>query len=112
MDFVAQEQIDQNDYDAAIKTLTSILAIRRKRLTRRQRKDKRTTNLREKSEVARTLGTFATVLRMKGENKQALMLYTEARRLLLANGISEDSEVIVNLDKDMQEWRSGDLVDL
>lgn len=112
MDLVAQEQINQNEYDAAIKTLTSILAIRRERLTRRQRKDKRTSNLREKSEVARTLGTFATVLRKKGESKQALMLYSEARRLLLANGIPEHSEVIVNLDKDMEEWRSGDLVDL
>lgn len=112
MDLDAEIQVELGDYDAAIHILTSILAIRRRRLTRKQRKLDRTTNLREKSEVARTLGNFATVLRMRGELKQSLMLYTEARRLLLANGVEDDDELLVRLDREINQWCEGELTDL
>ena len=112
MDIDAEIQIELGDYDSAINVLTSILAIRRRRLTRKQRKLDRTTNLREKSEVARTLGNFATVLRLRGESRQSLMLYTEARRLLLSNGIDDDDELLVRLNREINQWREGELADL
>lgn len=112
MDLDAEEQIENGEYDAAIKTLTAILSIRRQRLTRRQRKEKRTINLREKSEVARTLCSFAKVLRKKGEVKQSLMLFTEARRLFISNGVDDTDELIVSIGREIDQLSEGDLTDM
>ena len=94
MDTKAQNEMESGDYDAAIETLTSILAIRRRRLTKKQRKHKGVQHFKEKDAVARTLGNFATVLSRKGERKQAKMLFEEAIQLYKSNGLDEDDALI------------------
>jgi tetratricopeptide (TPR) repeat protein len=105
MDEKAQQQMEGGDYDAAIATLTSILAIRRRRLTKKQRKQKDAKQFKEKDAVARTLGNFATVLSMKGERKQAKMLFEEAIQLYKSNGMDSNDPVILDLVMELEQIR-------
>jgi tetratricopeptide (TPR) repeat protein len=91
MDKEAQIQTENGDYDAAVATLTKALAVRRKRLTKRLKRHGWEPNLKEKNDVAKTIGNFAAVLYMKGELKQAEALFTEAIRVYRSNGMDDEN---------------------
>lgn len=97
MDKEAQILTENGDYDAAIDILTKALAIRRKRLTKRLKKNGWEPNLKEKNDVAKTIGNFATVLYMKGELKQSEALFTEAIRVYRSNGLGDENPCIQDL---------------
>jgi tetratricopeptide (TPR) repeat protein len=97
MDKEAQMQSETGDYDAAVVTLTNALAVRRKRLTTRLKKQGWEPHLKEKNDVAKTIGNFAAVLYMKGELKQAGALFTEAIRVYRSNGMDDENPCIQDL---------------
>lgn len=97
LDRNAQVQTESGDYDAATVTLTKALAIRRKRLMKRLRRQGLKQNLKEKNEVAKTIGNFAAVLYMKGETKHAEALFTEAIRVYRSNGMDDKNPCIQDL---------------
>lgn len=103
LDMEAQQQTENGDYDAAIRTLTKTLAIRRKRLTKRLRKYGYEPNLKERNDVAKSIGNFAAVHFMKGELKQAEALFTEAIRVYRSNGMDDDHPNIQSLLHGLQE---------
>lgn len=103
LDMEAQEQTENGDYDAAVRTLTKALAIRRKRLTKRLRKYGYEPNLKERNDVAKSIGNFAAVHFMKGELKQAEALFTEAIRVYRSNGMDDDHPNIQSLMHGLQE---------
>jgi tetratricopeptide (TPR) repeat protein len=97
MDKEAQILTENGDYDASIDILTKVLAIRRKRLTKRLKKNGWEPNLKEKNDVAKTIGNFAAVLFMKGELKQSEALFTEAIRVYRSNGLGDENPCIQDL---------------
>ena len=97
MDKEAQTLTENGDYDAAIDVLTKALAIRRKRLTKRLKKNGWEPNLKEKNDVAKTIGNFAAVLYMMGELKQSETLFTEAIRVYRSNGLCDVNPCIQDL---------------
>lgn len=103
LDKEAQEQTERGDYDAAIKTLTKALAIRRKRLTKRLRKYGYEPNLKERNDVAKSIGNFAAVHFMKEDLKQAEALFTEAIRVYRSNGMEDNHPNIQSLLQGLQE---------
>lgn len=103
LDLEAQIQTENEDYDGAVRTLTKALAIRRKRLTKRLRKHGYEPNLKERSDVAKSIGNFAAVHFMKGDLKQAEALFTEAIRVYRANGMDDDHPNIRSLLEGLQE---------
>mmetsp|Transcript_18299 Transcript_18299/g.42361 ORF Transcript_18299/g.42361 Transcript_18299/m.42361 type:complete len:111 (+) Transcript_18299:1106-1438(+) len=107
MDAESQEQLEAGDIDSAIGTLSSALVIRRLRLTKRQKQAKQEQapeqRLKEKDEVARTLGDYARMLAKKGERKQAGMLYKEAIRVYGSNGHKDSHPSIHNLSVELEQ---------
>ena len=106
-----QEQMEAKDYDEAIKTLAAALAIRRRKLTKKQKaglasspvSNGRTVYLKEREAVADTLGMFALVLSRKGETKQASMLIKEAIRMHTTNGFADDHESVKKLKQQLED---------
>lgn len=103
LDMEAQIQTENGEYDAAIRTLTKALAIRRKRLTKRLRKYGYEPNLKERNDVAKSIGNFAAVHFMKDDLKQAEALFTEAIRVYRSNGMGDDHPNIKSLLEGLQE---------
>merc|ERR1712150_88217 len=83
----ARERVDSCDYEGGIRLLTQVLVIRRQRLTKAQRKSGKTTNMKEKDDIARTLSHFAEVLVKQSDYEQAIVLYEEAVRMYRSNGV-------------------------
>jgi len=110
LDMLSQEQVEVGDYDAAITSLASALAIRRRKLTKRQKAGDGSTEsyLKEKEEVADTLGRFALLLVKKNETKQACMLLKEALRMHIANGFTEDHHSVMELNQRLDELNGAE----
>ena len=103
LDKEAQVQTENGDYDGAIRILTKALAIRRKRLTKRLRKHGCEPHLKERNDVAKTIGNFAAVHYMKGDLKQAEALFTEAIRVYRSNGTDDSHPCIQGLLHGLQD---------
>jgi len=99
----AQDRVDSFDFEGGIRLLTQVLVIRRQRLTKAQRKSNKTTDMKEKDDIARTLSHFAEVLVKQGDYEQAIVLYEEAARMYRSNGVSPKDDkvkcILLSLDK-------------
>lgn len=97
MDAESKRLMEDGKYDEAIEVLSQALAIRRLRLTRRQKDTMLPLHLPEKEDVAMTLVNYATILFQKGEVGQAEMLTREAIRMHQSNGHDDDHPIVRSL---------------